>query len=112
MAVMMAVKKSTLEREIARMKQKGYISRTGSPRTCSQVFPVPERLRQLRITAPAYLRKRRLSIMVRWKYVVISLAFCSFFRIFVQGGDRHKRASPRVSAPPGPAHGWGGVFDW
>lgn len=32
MAVKMAVKKRTLEREIANMKQKGYISRTGSPR--------------------------------------------------------------------------------
>ena len=29
----MAVKKRTLEREIANMKQKGYISRTGSPRS-------------------------------------------------------------------------------
>ena len=29
----MAVKKRTLEREIAKMKQKGYISRTGSPRS-------------------------------------------------------------------------------
>ena len=33
MAVKMAVKKRTLEREIAKMKQKGYISRTGSPRS-------------------------------------------------------------------------------
>lgn len=33
MAVKMAVKKRTLEREIANMKQKGYISRTGSPRS-------------------------------------------------------------------------------
>ena len=33
MAVTMAVKKRTLEREIAKMKQKGYISRTGSPRS-------------------------------------------------------------------------------
>ena len=32
-AVKMAVKKRTLEREIAKMKQKGYISRTGSPRS-------------------------------------------------------------------------------
>ena len=32
MAVKMAVKKRTLEREIANMKQKGYISRIGSPR--------------------------------------------------------------------------------
>ena len=31
--VKMAVKKRTLEREIAKMKQKGYISRTGSPRS-------------------------------------------------------------------------------
>jgi DNA-binding MarR family transcriptional regulator len=29
----MAVKRRTLEREIAKMKQKGYISRTGSPRS-------------------------------------------------------------------------------
>ena len=29
----MAVKKRTLEREIAKMKQTGYISRTGSPRS-------------------------------------------------------------------------------
>ena len=29
----MAVKKRTLEREIANMKQKGYVSRTGSPRS-------------------------------------------------------------------------------
>ena len=33
MAVKMAVKKRTLEREIANMKQKGYISRTGFPRS-------------------------------------------------------------------------------
>ena len=33
MAVKMAAKKRTLEREIAKMKQKGYISRTGSPRS-------------------------------------------------------------------------------
>ena len=33
MAVKMAVKKRTLEREIANMKQKGYISRTCSPRS-------------------------------------------------------------------------------
>ena len=33
MAVKMAVKKRTLEREIAKMKQKGYISRAGSPRS-------------------------------------------------------------------------------
>ena len=33
MAVKMAVKKRTLEREIANMKQKGYISRTGSSRS-------------------------------------------------------------------------------
>ena len=33
MAVKLAVKKRTLEREIANMKQKGYISRTGSPRS-------------------------------------------------------------------------------
>ena len=33
MAVKMSVKKRTLEREIAKMKQKGYISRTGSPRS-------------------------------------------------------------------------------
>ena len=33
MAVKMAVKKRTLEREIAKMKLKGYISRTGSPRS-------------------------------------------------------------------------------
>ena len=33
MAVKMTVKKRTLEREIAKMKQKGYISRTGSPRS-------------------------------------------------------------------------------
>jgi len=33
MAVKLAVKKRTLEREIADMKQKGYISRTGSPRS-------------------------------------------------------------------------------
>ena len=33
LAVKMAVKKRTLEREIAKMKQKGYISRTGSPRS-------------------------------------------------------------------------------
>lgn len=33
MAVKMAVKKRTLEREIANMKQKGYISRIGSPRS-------------------------------------------------------------------------------
>ena len=33
MAVKMAVKKRTSEREIAKMKQKGYISRTGSPRS-------------------------------------------------------------------------------
>ena len=33
LAVKMAVKKRTLEREIANMKQKGYISRTGSPRS-------------------------------------------------------------------------------
>lgn len=33
MAVKMAVKKRTLKREIAKMKQKGYISRTGSPRS-------------------------------------------------------------------------------
>ena len=33
MALKMTVKKRTLEREIANMKQKGYISRTGSPRS-------------------------------------------------------------------------------
>ena len=33
MAVKLTVKKRTLEREIAKMKQKGYISRTGSPRS-------------------------------------------------------------------------------
>ena len=33
MAAKLAVKKRTLEREIANMKQKGYISRTGSPRS-------------------------------------------------------------------------------
>ena len=33
MAVKLAVKKRTLERELANMKQKGYISRTGSPRS-------------------------------------------------------------------------------
>ena len=33
MEVKMSVKKRTLEREIANMKQKGYISRTGSPRS-------------------------------------------------------------------------------
>ena len=33
MATKLAVKKRTLEREIANMKQKGYISRTGSPRS-------------------------------------------------------------------------------
>jgi len=33
MAVKLVVKKRTLEREIADMKQKGYISRTGSPRS-------------------------------------------------------------------------------
>ena len=33
MAEKFAVKKRTLEREIANMKQKGYISRTGSPRS-------------------------------------------------------------------------------
>ncbi len=33
MAVKLAVKKRTLERELAKMKQKGYISRTGSPRS-------------------------------------------------------------------------------
>ena len=33
LATKLAVKKRTLEREIANMKQKGYISRTGSPRS-------------------------------------------------------------------------------
>lgn len=33
LAVKLSVKKRTLEREIAKMKQKGYISRTGSPRS-------------------------------------------------------------------------------
>ncbi len=33
LAVKLSVKKRTLEREIANMKQKGYISRTGSPRS-------------------------------------------------------------------------------
>ena len=33
LATKLAVKKRTLEREIADMKQKGYISRTGSPRS-------------------------------------------------------------------------------
>lgn len=38
MTVKMAVKKRTLERENAKMKQKGYISRTGSP--CSGKWEV------------------------------------------------------------------------
>lgn len=41
MAVKMAVKKRTLEREIAKMKQKGYISRTGSPRSGKWEVVIP-----------------------------------------------------------------------
>ncbi|MBR4533767.1 MAG: winged helix-turn-helix transcriptional regulator [Bacteroidaceae bacterium] len=41
MAVKMAVKKRTLEREIANMKQKGYISRTGSPRNGQWEVVIP-----------------------------------------------------------------------
>ena len=41
MAVKMAVKKRTLEREIANMKQKGYISRTGSPRWGQWEIKIP-----------------------------------------------------------------------
>ena len=41
MAVKMAVKKRTLEREIAKMKQKGYISRTGSPRSGKWEVNIP-----------------------------------------------------------------------
>ena len=37
----MAVKKRTLEREIAKMKQKGYISRTGSPRSGKWEVMIP-----------------------------------------------------------------------
>ena len=41
MAVKMAVKKRTLEREIAMMKQKGYISRNGSPRWGQWEIKIP-----------------------------------------------------------------------
>lgn len=41
MAVNLAVKKRTLEREIATMKQKGYISRTGSPRSGKWEINIP-----------------------------------------------------------------------
>ena len=41
MAVKMAVKKRTSEREIAKMKQKGYISRTGSPRSGKWEVMIP-----------------------------------------------------------------------
>ena len=41
MAVKMSVKKRTLEREIANMKQKGYISRTGSPRSGKWEVVIP-----------------------------------------------------------------------
>ena len=41
MAVKLAVKKRTLEREIANMKQKGYISRTGSPRSGQWEVNIP-----------------------------------------------------------------------
>ena len=41
MAVKLAVKKRTLEREIANMKQKGYISRTGSPRSGHWEINIP-----------------------------------------------------------------------
>ena len=41
MAVKMAVKKRTLEREIASMKQKGYISRIGSPRSGKWEVNIP-----------------------------------------------------------------------
>ena len=41
MAVKLAVKKRTLEREIAKMKRKGYISRTGSPRSGKWEVTIP-----------------------------------------------------------------------
>jgi predicted HTH transcriptional regulator len=41
MAVKLTVKKRTLEREIAKMKQKGYISRTGSPRSGKWEIIIP-----------------------------------------------------------------------
>ena len=41
LAVKMAVKKRTLEREIANMKQKGYISRIGSPRSGKWEVNIP-----------------------------------------------------------------------
>ena len=41
LAVKMAVKKRTLERESAKMKQKGYISRTGSPRSGKWEVNIP-----------------------------------------------------------------------
>ena len=41
MAVKLAVKKRTLEREIADMKQKGYISRIGSPRSGHWEVTIP-----------------------------------------------------------------------
>ena len=42
MAVKLTVKKRTLEREIAKMKQKGYISRTGSPRSGKWEVIIPD----------------------------------------------------------------------
>ena len=41
MAVKLAVKKRTLEREIAKMKQKGHISRTGFPRSGKWEIIIP-----------------------------------------------------------------------